>query len=225
MAVVPTGRFQMGDLTGKGFQNEKPAHPVQLKAFRLGKYEVTFDQYDAYAQATGKPLPADNGWGRGNRPVINVSWDDAQGFIAWLNQVSGLKFRLPSETEWEYAARAGTTTDYPWGNEYDPAQANGDRKVGKTTAVGSYPANAFGFFDMVGNVWEWTADCYNNSYDGAPNDGSAWTAGDCTHHVARGGAWINAPMGLRISPRHKSIATDRAFVLGFRLAQDFRSPD
>ena len=219
MLSIPAGSFRMGS---KHASDEKPVHDVQIKAFRLGKYEVTFEQYDLFAELTGRPLPSDSGWGRGNRPVINVSWDYAQAFIGWLNHTAGRRYRLPSEAEWEYAARAGATTDYPWGEQYDPSKANGASSNRQTTAAGSYPANAFGAHDMIGNVWEWVQDCYHVSYKGAPADGSAWTS-DCPSsggRVVRGGSWFNYPASLRVSDRAWYDTAERDNDLGFRLAQD-----
>lgn len=238
MAEIPGGTFQMGDLSGNGYPAEKPVRAVTVRAFRLSKHEVTFEQYDAYAQATGRPLPNDQGWGRGNRPVIDVSWDDAQAFIAWLNEVTGLRYRLPTEAEWEYAARAGSTTDYPWGNDFDASKANGSGMGGadnwaNTAPVGSFQANAWGLHDMIGNVMEWIEDCWNSSYNRAPSDGSAWmssmsapsdgstwTLGICGGRVFRGGAWFNNPADLRVSFRFSLVASSRYSSLGFRLAQD-----
>jgi formylglycine-generating enzyme required for sulfatase activity len=218
MLVVAPGQFQMGDLSGRGDADEKPVHWVRIREFLLSKYEVTFDQYDLFARATSREPPEDSGWGRGRRPVINVSWDDAQAFTRWLAEVSGVHFRLPSEAEFEYAERAGTITDYPWGSEADPTKANG--KSSKTTEVGYYPANPWGLYDIIGNVWEWAADCYKESYVGAPTDGSAWTWSGCARHVMRGGSWNDEPMGLRVSNREMDHSTNRFNVLGLRLAVD-----
>jgi formylglycine-generating enzyme required for sulfatase activity len=218
MVVVSAGQFQMGDLVGRGDADEKPVHWVRIREFLLAKYEVTFDQYDLFSRATSRDLPEDSGWGRGRRPVINVSWDDAQAFIGWLREVSGVSFRLPSEAELEYAERAGTITEYPWGSENDPSKANG--KTTKTTEVGYYPANAWGLYDIIGNVWEWAADCYKESYVGAPTDGSAWTWPGCARHVMRGGSWNDEPAGLRVSNREMDHSTNRFNVLGLRLALD-----
>jgi formylglycine-generating enzyme required for sulfatase activity len=227
MVDIPGGRYRMGDLNGKGKSDERPVHWVQVPAFRLAKYEVTFDQYEVFARATGRALPSDSGWGRGRHPIINVSWDDAQTFISWLDQVSGLRFRLPSEAEWEYAARAGTNSDYPWGPTPDLNRANGkhDPSVSathpdKTAPVGYYLANAWGLYDMVGNVWEWTADCYADSYAGAPDDGSAWLWAGCERRAMRGGSWNDEPSGLRVANRDVDFPSNRFNVLGIRLAQD-----
>jgi formylglycine-generating enzyme required for sulfatase activity len=210
MKNIPAGEFRMGG------DYEKPNHAVTVKRFKLSAYDVTFEQYDVFAQATGRSLPTDNGWGRGRRPVIDVSWDDAQAFAAWLSQQSGLKFRLPTEAEWEYAARAGTKTAYYWGNAFDRSKVAfaGNR----TEEVGSHPANAFGLYDMSGNVWQWTQDCYNDSYAGAPSDGSAWISGDCEIRMTRGGSWAAlGPMILTVWFRNMGeVGRDQ----GFRVAQD-----
>jgi formylglycine-generating enzyme required for sulfatase activity len=210
---------------------------------------VTFAEWDA-ALAAGAKLekPSDQGWGRGNRPVINVNWEDAQAYIEWLNERLGLDrapsgaqdhaglkarapgYRLPSEAEWEYACRAGTTTPFSFGATISTAQANydgyhtyGAGKKGKyrqkTMPVGSFPANPFGLYEMHGNVWEWCQDCWNNDYNSAPTDGYAWTTGDCSLRVPRGGSWVNFPNGLR-SPCRKGVSSsNRSYNLGFRLAR------
>jgi formylglycine-generating enzyme required for sulfatase activity len=217
MVVVPAGTFMMG---------EGPQHKVTIaRPFAVGKYPVTFDEWDACVNAGGtKYEPVDSGWGRGKRPVINVSWDDAQVYVAWLSKKTGMPYRLLSEAEWEYAARAGTTTRYPWGDEPDTNHANfrdsGSQWSGKQTApVGSFEPNAFGLHDMIGNVWEWLQDCWNNSYSGAPTDGSAWEAGDCGRRVVRGGSWDSYPENARVADRSGDGPTVRYFGLGFRLAR------
>ena len=203
MVRIPGGRFFMGDLSGKGESNEKPVHEVSIQPFSAGKFEVTFAEWDACLEAVGcSKRPDDQGWGRGNRPVINVNWEDAQQYVKWLSGKTGRRYRLLTESEWEYVARAGTTTEYSFGDCIDTGKANYDGnyefngcgKTGKyllrTAAVGSYPANAWGLHDVHGNVWEWTQDCWHGSYAGAPTDGSAWTSGgDCARRVVRGGSW------------------------------------
>ncbi len=233
MVDIPAGVYRMGDSVGDGSRDEKPVHVVNIKAFRLGAYEVTFDEYDVYARAIDgigavkndhfvSTLPDDNGWGRGNRPVFNVSWDEAQGYITWLNKQTGRRFRLPTESEWEYAARAGTVTNYPWGAKFASAQANGANSVKKTTPVGQYPANQFGLFDMIGNVYEWVEDCYHDGYVGAPTDGSAWLENaDCSgRRISRGGSWGSDVTNLRVSNHFAVNITSRNGSLGFRLAED-----
>ena len=162
----------------------------------MSKFEVTFDEWDAcVAYGDCDPRVSDSGWGRGRQPVINVTWDDAKRYVAWLSRMTGKPYRLLTEAEWEYAARAGTQTAYSWGDEIGKGNANcdgcGSQWDNKQTApVGSFAANAFGLYDMHGNVWEWVEDCFHDNYEGAPDDGSAWTAdGDCNSRVLRGGSW------------------------------------
>jgi len=174
----------------------------------MGKYEVTFAQWDACVSAGGcKHRPDDAGWGRGNRPVINVLWDDVQEYVTWLNRTTGQRYRLPTEAEWEYAARGGTTTDYYWGNEIGRNNTNcdgcGSQWDGKQTApVGSFGANPYGLHDMLGNVLEWTSGC--------------WEA-DCIERVLRGGSWSYSPEGLRVSNRGWRRTVSRFSSIGFRL--------
>ena len=226
MVAISGGTFRMGDLNSDGRENESPVHSVTVPAFRLGKFEVTFTQWDACVVNGGcwGYTPDDQGWGRGNRPVINVSWDDIQGFIDWLNDKTGKNFRLPTEAEWEYAARAGSTTKYSWGNSIGHNQANcagcGSRwDDDRTAPVGSFSANAWGLHDVHGNVWEWVQDCLNDSYVGAPTDGSAWTSGDCDLRAIRGGSWLNQEK-LSSSYRTREPKSGRFYYLGFRLAHD-----
>ena len=172
--------------------------------------------------------PDDEGWGRGRRPVISVSWEDAQGYVAWLSGETGEEYRLLSEAEWEYVARAGTQTARYWG-ESETGQcryANGSDSspscsdgYAETAPAGSFEPNAFGLYDVLGNVWEWTDDCWNESYAGAPTDGSPWASGDCSRRVLRGGSWLNPPGNLRSANRYGSPAGSRLFSLGFRLAR------
>ena len=191
MVVLPTGRFRMGALDGDGdgYSAERPVHTVTIsRRIAMGQYPVTFEDYDRYAENCGflKALfvkkPDDFGWGRGRMPVINVSWEDAKAYAAWLSEQTGKRYRLPSESEWEYAARAGTETAYSWGNEIGVNRANcnvfGTKWSGRRTSpVGSFAPNGFGLYDMHGNVWEWVEDRWYENYEGAPSDGSAWTSG------------------------------------------------
>ena len=228
MVSIPAGTFRMGDLSGAGWDYEKPVRSVTVPAFKLGKYEVTYAQWDACVADGGCNgyTPGDGGWGSGNRPVSNVSWDDAQSFIRWLNSKTGGNYRLPTEAEWEYAARSGSTTEYSWGDDLGSNRANCDNDYcgdswDYTAPVGSFPANPWGLHDMHGNVWEWAQDCWNDSYEGAPTDGSAWTSGDCSQRVFRGGAWGYSAGGLRSADRFGGVRTGRFhYGNGFRLAQD-----
>jgi formylglycine-generating enzyme required for sulfatase activity len=228
MVVVPARSFIMGSPETEAGRSryEGPQHRVIFaKPFAVGKYELTFDEWDACVADGGcKHKPGDEGWGRGRRPVIKVSWDDARAYVAWLAKKTGKGYRLLSEAEWEYAARAGSTTAYPWGQEPGTNRANfsgsGSQWSGEQTApVGRFKANAFGLFDMIGNVWEWTQDCWNDSYAGAPKDGSAWLKGDCGRRVVRGGSWVYGPENARAAFRFRDGPGGRYSFLGFRLAR------
>jgi len=190
-------------------------------SFAVGVHEVTFAEWDACTAGGGCNgySPDDEGWGRGNRPAINVSWEDAQLYVQWLSAKTGNRYRLLSESEWEYVARAGTTTAYHFGGSIASSQANLNYNEGKTVPVGSYPPNAFGLHDVHGNVWEWTHDCWNDNYQGAPNDGSAWQSGDCRRRAMRGGSWLNRPGGLRSALRGGSAVGYRSSNYGFRVAR------
>lgn len=222
MVILPSGEYLMGarDDDREAFPIERPAHRVSAGPLAMGRYPVTFDEWDACANAggVGGYRPADD-WGRGSQPVINVNWDDAQAYATWLSDASGKTYRLPSEAEWEYAARAGTTTPYLTGVTLDQSQACYACSEG-AQPVGSYPANAFGLHEMVGNLWEWTLDCWNPAYDGAPGDGSAWLAGDCSQRVSRGGAWVNGRTQLRSSYRFRSQKGLRSNSMGFRVVRE-----
>ncbi len=234
MVTITAGTYCMGDLQGTESPSEQPVHHVTLhKDFKLGKYEVTFDDYESFVKVTGhgNGIINDQGWGRGRRPAINVSLVDAQEYIEWLSKLTGKRYRLPTEAEWEYAARAGTNTIYWWGNEIGKNRANcngcGSEWDGKQTApVGSFLPNNFGLYDTVGNVSEWVEDCWHKNYEGAPNDGSAWLeagGANCSWGVIRGGSWHKAPAILRASYRYGLSAVrffDRYDEIGFRLAQD-----
>jgi formylglycine-generating enzyme required for sulfatase activity len=234
MIVIPAGSFVMGspsDEKGR-YDNEGDGddrqHKVTIaKPFAVSKLEVTFAQWDACVSAGGCPhdgIASDQGWGRGARPVINVSWNDAKQYAAWISRMTGKKYRLLSEAEWEYAARAGTQTAFFWGQ--DPGQGNANcNKCGakwnddRTAPAGSFPPNRFGLYDMSGNVWEWVEDCYHQSYSGAPDDGSVWAGGDCSLHLVRGGSWFDIPEDARSAMRFPDSTGARSFNLGFRVAR------
>jgi formylglycine-generating enzyme required for sulfatase activity len=230
MIVVPAGRFTMGSPAVQGYNDEQhPQHLVTIgKPLAAAKFALTFDEWDACAARGGcRRDVSDEGWGRGRCPAINVTWEDAQTYVKWLSSVTGNPYRLLSEAEYEYAARAGGSTDYPWGDDIKlngKPMANcvgcGSQWDGKQTApVGSFAANAFGLHDMVGNVWEWTEDCWNPNYQGAPADGSPWTSGDCSNRVVRGGSWIINPRLLRSANRSWDSSDYRYSNLGFRVAR------
>ncbi len=256
MVVVPAGNFVMGSTTGEQGRedDEGPQHMVTISApFAVGKFEVTKGQYASFIAETG--YDSDNGcWVRAGsewkpnaarnwknpdfqqtdqHPVTCVNWDDAQAYTTWLGQKTGNAYRLLTEAEWEYAARAHTSTPYSFGQEITSDQANfngsslfnaGDpgHYLERTTEVGIFPANAFGLHDLHGNLWEWTQDCWNESYEGAPNDGTSWAEGDCERHVLRGGSWTNQPRAVRSADRvkHSGDPANRGSVDGFRIARD-----
>lgn len=221
---IPGGTFTVSCSQGDSEYNddEKSPHNVAVKLFRMGKYKVTFAQWDAcVVEGECSQNPGDEGWGRGKLPVVNVSWDDAVAYAAWFSEQTGKKYRLPSEAEWEYAARAGTTTAYWWGDEASKDRAKYGALFGGPVSVGSFPANAFGLYDTAGNVWEWTQDCRNKNYNGAPADGTAWQSGDCEEHVGRGGSWFGFPDRLRSADRGRfAPELPHHHPLGFRLVQD-----
>lgn len=261
MVVIPAGRFIMGSPAGEAGRsgNEGPQREVRISdSFALGKYEVTKSELEAFVKQTGLMIRGcrvldgrrwraddsrtwrDPGFPQGERhPAVCVNWEDAKKYVEWLSHKTGNEYRLPSESEWEYAVRAGTTAARFWGD--DPAGACtyadvADRMTRQshpaiqrfhacedgfvyTAPVGSFRANPFGLHDMLGNVWEWVEDCWNPSYVGAPEDGKAWTSGDCTRHVVRGGSWGLAPEGVRSAERNWFDVPNRSSVLGFRVAR------
>ena len=233
MVTISSGTFSMGDLSGAGDSDEMPMHSVTLASFELGKTEVTFAQWDFCVEDKGcARSPGDQGYGRDNRPVIDVSWNDIQGFIAWLNTRTEGGYRLPTESEWEYAARAGSETEYSWGDAIDEDGMVWANCLGSdcgdpwdnTAPVGSFPANARGLHDMHGNVAEWVQDCPHNSYTGAPTNGSAWESGNCNQRVTRGGSWGDDSDTLRSANRSKSSLSFRSIHLGLRLARTVLPP-
>lgn len=266
MVVIPAGTFTMGSPSGEKdrFHNEGPEHQVQIGApFAVGKFEITRGQFAAFVNDTGYKA-GDSCWidannkfadtkGRSFRdpgfkqedshPVVCISWDDANAYVAWLAKKTGKPYRLLSEAEWEYAARAGTTTPYPFGD--DPNKlcryGNGADLTLKsqfstwtgvfackdgyvyTAPVGSFMANGFGLYDMSGNAWEWIEDCYHESYNGAPKDGSAWVTGDCSKRLLRGGAWNRVQASFRSAYRSWLASVLRINSDGFRVARTLTS--
>jgi formylglycine-generating enzyme required for sulfatase activity len=208
---IPAGNFRMGD------SDEKPIHAVQIQGFRLMAHEVAFREWTPCV--TAGVCPEVDGSSE-DVPVVAVSWDDIQLYVGWLNGMTSGGYRLPTEAEWEYAARAGSTTDYSWGNKIDCSQASYSGCDG-IKPIKSFAANAFGLYDMHGNVWEWVEDCWHGDYSGAPENGEAWvTGGDCSGRVLRGGSWFGDPDGLRSAYRNGYAPATRDFDYGFRLAQD-----
>ena len=234
MVVVPAGRFQMGSPSYEEgrYDDEGPVHRVTIgEAFAVSIYEVTLAEYGRFVDMTGQDTAGngcswiDPGWqqSRGH-PAVCVAWKDAQAYVVWLSQESGARYRLLSEAEWEYVARAGSETAYSWGDEIGENRANcdgcGSRWDNERTApVGSFEANAFGVYDVHGNVWEWVADCWNDGYAGAPTDGTAWEQGNCSTRVLRGGSWYNYPRSLRSAYRYRNSAGNRVSGVGFRVAR------
>jgi formylglycine-generating enzyme required for sulfatase activity len=224
MVIVPAGAFDMGSNT----EYENPMHRVTIaKQFAIGRYEVTFDEWDRCVEEKGcKAQPDDREWGRGDRPVINVSWLDAKAFVAWLSQKTGQTYRLPAEAEWEYAARAGTNTPFWWGRDVGSRQANcRECNTGsgqQTSPVGSYKPNPFGLYDTAGNAAEWVEDCWNDNYRAAPKDASAWTAGQCRLRVLRGGAYDSQAKLVRSTARFRYDTDVRYSANGFRVVRELQ---
>ena len=247
LVVIPAGAFLMGSPAGEEgrFESEGPLHRVAVAAFALGKTEVTVEEFLVFLRQTGyQPAPCNHLLGLAyppgfvespRQPAVCLSWDDAQAYIGWLNtKVGGPHsgpYRLPSEAEWEYAARAGTATARWWGASIGGGNANcngcGSRWDNSQFApTGSFGPNPFGLYDMLGNVWQWTEDCWNPSYRGAPADGTAWTSGDCGRRVLRGGSWSNLPKFIRAAARSSGGApgrdVDYSGDAGFRVARSIR---
>ena len=235
MLTIPAGEFTMGcdgkrdDVEGGCYGDEKPAHKVKISGFKLAKTEVTFDQWDACEKAKACPHAEDEGWGRGNRPVINVSWDDVtQKYLPWLNKETGKAYRLPTEAEWEYAARGGTDTAYPWGNKASHEFANygkdeccgglasGKDKWVNTSPVGSFAANSYGLHDMHGNVWEWVSD-WHGGYAAEPQQDPKGPSSGAAR-VLRGGSWYLHGRNVRSASRSRSGPDGRSDFIGFRFA-------
>jgi formylglycine-generating enzyme required for sulfatase activity len=238
MVMAPAGSFTMGSPASEPERNEHTDGQKQVgvtiaRPFAVGKFAVTFDEWDASVADGGCKgyRPDDQGWGRGRRPVINVSWDDAEIYIDWLNAKTDKTYRLLSEAEREYVTRAGTTTPFWWGTAITSKQANYDgeelyRGGGnkgefrrQTVPVDSFEANPWGLFNVHANVAEWTEDCWNDSHQGNPGNGSARKTGDCDTRVVRGGSWISLPQRLRAASRGRVSTDYRSGSYGFRLAR------
>jgi len=225
MVELPAATFKMGSLGNSLNFDERPRHKVTLPGFSISKYEVTFEEYDRFARATGRRLPYDESWGRGNRPVINVSWKDAVAYTKWLSRQTGKSYRLPTEAEWEFAVRAGGGSRHWWDDEVEGVYANcfncGSKWDNRQTSpVGSFPANRFGLHDMAGNVQEWTRDCYQTGYVDAPADGSALLIPQCTQRSVRGGGYTSPLDTLRSARRGQYDQDTRLDNIGFRVVRD-----
>ncbi|KAB2930534.1 MAG: formylglycine-generating enzyme family protein [Candidatus Contendobacter sp.] len=227
MIVIPAGEFWMGSPESeKGRDSDEYRHRVRVLSFAIGQCPVHIEEYDRFCTATSREKPSDSSWGRDGRPVINVSWHDAMEYAEWLSKTRlyRQRYRLPTEAEWEYAARAGTQTAYWWGKEIGYNQANcngsGSRWSGKQTApVGSFQPNPWGLYDTLGNVREWTGSLYQEKYDGAETR-CAGKDEDGLRAV-RGGSWSDEPVWVRSAYRNKFVPTSRYLTLGFRLARSF----
>ena len=253
LVVVPSGSFMMGSPSGESgrYDDEGPQHRVTFdRAFAVGVYEVTFGEYSRFVSATGHAsgdscwVYKSGGWMEGSghhwkspgfsqgerHPVVCVSWNDAKAYVRWLSGETGETYRLLSESEWEYVARAGTTGPFHTGATISTKQANYDgnytygpgregRYREKTSPVGSFAPNGFGLHDVHGNVFEWVEDCWHGSYDGAPTDGSAWESGECGRRVLRGGSWNDVPQFLRSALRYWFTSGNRNNDFGFRVAR------
>ena len=224
MVHLPDGTFKMGSKNTLPYHNERPQHNVTLQNFSISKYEVTFEEYDRFAKKTRRSLPNDNGWGRKKRPVINVNWNDATAYAKWLTEQTSFQYRLPTEREWEYAAKAGTDTLFWWGFRIGTNNANcaacGSAWKGKKTApVGSFPANDFGIYDSIGNVIEWTLNCYHTSYRDSPARGNNWEGGNCALRTVRSSSYRSAKGKVRTTIRLKFRPTLRLDTLGFRVVR------
>jgi len=225
MVVIPGGQYLKGDHQGDGDFDEQPLAETRIKGFAIGRYEVTFAQYDLFCRQTHCDRPDDQEWGRGDRPVMNVSWKEALAYTQWLSEKTGRPYRLPSDAEWEYAHRAGEMSRYAWGNEVEFARANcegcGSLWDGDQTApVGRFAANAFGLYDTAGNVFEWVADCFHDRFADAPSDGSPIEKPGCGKRVIRGGSWSFPPREIRSANRWRDFPSRRSDDTGFRVALD-----
>jgi len=236
MILIPHGNMKMG--SQKGNPDEQPARQVQIsRPFLIGRFEITFDRYDKYARTSAVNLPNDSEWGRGQRPVVDVSWINADQFANWLSEQTGKRYRLPTEAEWEFAARAGTQHRYGYGDDIRKlceyanhadrysgfAARNTHCKDGykrSTAPVGQFSANAYGLFDLLGNVSEWVMDCYTSNHSQNPADGTAVTEPGCKYRIMRGGGWNGSPGAVRVSKRSRALQTDRYNLTGFRLVRD-----
>jgi formylglycine-generating enzyme required for sulfatase activity len=217
---LPSGTFTIGTDRYAAADNEKPARLARVKDFLISRYEITFDQYDAFAKATGRSLPADEGWGRGSRPVVNVTWDDARSYAQWLSEQTGHNYRLPTEVEWEFAMAGGFHGIYWWGNRFEQGReiclnCGTDWDGRRTAPVGSAMANTFGLYDMGGNVMEWVHDCLPGSDDGGrPGDRG------CVMRVVRGGAFDKPDDAIRTTARRALQANTGYSMVGFRVVRE-----
>jgi formylglycine-generating enzyme required for sulfatase activity len=238
MVLIPAGRFRMGDITGNGYEEEQPVHEVSVKSFAMGRYPVTVGEFKQFVNATGYKTEAEKGdgawlsnqgWNKvkdanwrnpyfdqtDKHPVVCVSWNDAVAYTEWLSTQTGQQYHLPTEAEWEYAARAGTETDYWWGNDIDKTKANYNNNLGRTSPVGDYKHNPFGLYDILGNVWEWTYSEYEDKYNGKEKE--CISKNSNKNLVLRGGSWDSNPTNLRTAARLDNDPDLRNDFYGFRV--------
>jgi len=223
MVIIRGREYIRGD--AQGDSDERPPAVVNPGTYAIGVFEVTFDEYDRFCADTRREMPDDEGWGRGNNPVVNISWQDAIAYTEWLSGKTRKRYRLPSDAEWEYAARAGANTKFWWGDETGAARANceGCNSLwdgAQIAPVGKFSANPFGLHDTAGNVFEWVADCYHDSFAEAPADGAPVEKPGCGKRVIRGGAWSFPPKEIRSANRWRDFPTRRSDDTGFRLARE-----
>jgi formylglycine-generating enzyme required for sulfatase activity/serine/threonine protein phosphatase PrpC len=225
MINVSAGTYRMGGASAIVSADEVPRHNVTIKPFAVSIYEVTFAEYYKFAGNTGRKKPKNNGWDVKNHPVVNVTWDDAYAYTRWLSKQTGKRYRLLSEAEWEYVARAGTTRSFWWGSKQGINNAHcfdckSDYSTSKPAKVGTYKPNPFGLYDTAGNVYEWVHDCYHRNYKDAPIDGSVWEGGDCDVRVVRGGAYGSPASSMRVENREKFKSDKGQYNVGFRVARE-----
>jgi formylglycine-generating enzyme required for sulfatase activity len=225
MIQISGGTFRMGNSSGLISADETPRHAVTVPTFAMSINEVTFAEYDMFAKSTRRKQPDSKGQDRKTHPVSNVSWDDALAYSKWLSKQTGKKYRLPSEAEWEYAARAGQRTTYWWGTAKGTGNAHcfdcgSDLNTAKTAKVGSYKSNQFGLNDTAGNLYEWVHDCYHRNYMDAPDDGSAWDGGDCSVRIVRGGAFRSPASSMRAENRETFPSKKGQYNVGIRIVRE-----
>jgi len=225
MQTIPAGEFMMGAGSLSTRLDERPQHKVTTPEFAMSQHEITYAQYEIFAKAMGKSTPARSGVNPKTYPVVDVSWQDAQDYAAWLSRKSGKKYALPTEAQWEYAARAGSTQNFWWGRDIGHGNAHcqgcgSPAAMRKAAPIGSFAANPWGLHDTTGNVAEWTLDCFNKNYTGAPADGSAWQDGDCSKRVVRGGSFSNTGSSSTNTRREKYPAGTKLTHIGFRVVRE-----
>ncbi|MCG8610743.1 MAG: formylglycine-generating enzyme family protein [Pseudomonadales bacterium] len=230
LVVIPKGTGWVGGVNFRSFQNESPEHKITVsKRFAIGQAEVTFDEYDAFCKATNRKCPPDNRWGRGKQPVIKVSWIEAAAYTQWLSEQTGEVYRLPSEAEWEYAARAGQKTRFWWGDDYIQGVDHCDRDyegcpegtaVARPGVAGRFKANPFGLFDVTSNVAEWVLDCGNDSHIGAGESVDPRLDGDCSQRILKGATWQNPQPNVHLSQRISIEKDYRSASVGFRVVRE-----